>query len=181
MSEKKERRKKSTALTDSFMAARQELSYKYIENRNPKMAALALELLADGVSHDRVHQTTGLDFDTLAALRARHERAIDERRNELALDGFEMAEKMRALANKKANMLMEDEDALKRTSIKDIMLGYAISVDKGTQAMDGGAKTIVEHRNNRPSLADAMKAIEEARKLLNKDAIPVDAVEVKDA
>lgn len=168
-------------LKESLLAIKPELNWKYIENKKPKMAALALELLAQGMGHDAVREETGIGFDALASLRARHDRAIEVRRNELALDGFEMAEKMRALVNKKAAMLMEDDDALKRTPMKDLSLSYAILQDKGVQAMDGGNKTIIEHRNNKPSLEDAMKAIEDARKALQKEAIPIEAVTIPTA
>jgi len=42
----------------------------------------------------------------------------------------------------------------------------------------GEQKTIVEHRTGRPSLEDAIKAIEDARLALQKEAIPVDSVDI---
>ena len=110
--------------------------------------------------------------------RARHERALEVRRKELALDGFEMAERMRALVAKKAEMLMEDDEALMKTPLKDLTLSYGISVDKGLQAL-GEQKVVVEHRTGKPTLADAMKAIEEARAALQKEAIPVETTVVQ--
>jgi hypothetical protein len=38
----------------------------------------------------------------------------------------------------------------------------------------GEQKVVVEHRTGKPTLADAMKAIEEARAALQKEAIPVE-------
>jgi len=119
-----------------------------------------------------VMEETGIGFVALSALRARHERALEVRRKELALDGFEMAERMRALVAKKTEMLMEDDEALMKTPLKDLTLSYGISVDKGLQAL-GEQKVVVEHRTGKPSLADAMKAIEEARAALRNDTITV--------
>ena len=60
-----------------------------------------------------------------------------------------------------------------KTPLKDLTLSYGISVDKGLQAL-GEQKVVVEHRTGKPTLADAMKAIEEARAALQKEAIPIE-------
>lgn len=165
--------RKSKAIVESVGEAQVALNHRYIEKRKPKEAALALDMLAAGETYSKVMETTGIGFVALSALRARHERALEVRRKELALDGFEMAERMRALVAKKAEMLMEDDEALMKTPLKDLTLSYGISVDKGLQAL-GEQKVVVEHRTGKPTLADAMKAIEEARAALQKEAIPVE-------
>ena len=165
--------RKSKAIVESVGEAQVALNHRYIEKRKPKEAALALDMLAAGETYSKVMSTTGIGFVALSALRARHERALEVRRKELALDGFEMAERMRALVAKKAEMLMEDDEALMKTPLKDLTLSYGISVDKGLQAL-GEQKVVVEHRTGKPTLADAMKAIEEARAALQKEAIPVE-------
>lgn len=164
---------KKKAIVKSVEEAQATLNHRYIEKRKPKEAALALDMLANGETYAKVMSTTGIGFVALSALRARHERALEVRRKELALDGFEMAERMRALVAKKAEMLMEDDEALMKTPLKDLTLSYGISVDKGLQAL-GEQKVVVEHRTGKPTLADAMKAIEEARAALQKEAIPVE-------
>lgn len=165
--------RKSKAIVESVGEAQASLNYRYIEKRKPKEAALALDMLAAGETYSKVMETTGIGFVALSALRARHERALEVRRKELALDGFEMAERMRALVMKKSEMLMEDDEALMKTPLKDLTLSYGISVDKGLQAL-GEQKVVVEHRTGKPTLADAMKAIEEARAALQKEAIPIE-------
>ena len=165
--------RKSKAIVESVGEAQVALNHRYIEKRKPKEAALALDMLAAGETYSKVMETTGIGFVALSALRARHERALEVRRKELALDGFEMAERMRALVAKKAEMLMEDDEALMKTPLKDLTLSYGISVDKGLQAL-GEQKVVVEHRTGKPTLADAMKAIEEARAALQKEAIPIE-------
>jgi hypothetical protein len=166
---------KDNPLSQSIVAVRPELNWRYIENKEPKMAAYALELLSEGVSYEEVRKQTGIGFLALTSLRTRHETAIDERRKQLALDGFEQAERMRALVAKKAEMLFHDEDALKKTNIKDLALAQAITQDKALQAA-GENRVVVEHRTGKPSLEDAMKAIAEARAVLQKEAIPVEVV-----
>jgi hypothetical protein len=165
--------RKSKAIVESVGEAQASLNHRYIEKRKPKEAALALDMLAAGETYSKVMEVTGIGFVALSALRARHERALEVRRKELALDGFEMAERMRALVAKKAEMLMEDDEALMKTPLKDLTLSYGISVDKGLQAL-GEQKVVVEHRTGKPTLADAMKAIEEARAALQKEAIPIE-------
>ena len=51
-------------------------------------------------------------------------------------------------------------------------------MDKGLQAL-GEQKVVVEHRTGKPTLADAMKAIEEARAALQKEAIPIETTIVE--
>jgi hypothetical protein len=90
----------------------------------------------------------------------------------LAQDGFRMAEALRQVAYKKAVMLAEDDDQLKKTSVKDLMIGYAIAQDKAFSAL-GEATIKVEHTGKKMSIEDAQKMINEARSELNKGAINV--------
>ena len=144
------------------------------ERKCPDKAVLALEMLSTGHQWKEVREETGLSFDQIARLRARHKTAIDERRAQLASDGFEMAEGLRLLVKQKMATLADDEEALAKVPLRDLALSYGISVDKGMQAM-GENRTIIEHVTRKPSIADAQAAIEEARKLLQKEAIPVEA------
>ncbi len=151
---------------------------KRVEKQKPAESVMALEMLLDGVGLEEIKKKTGLGFDAITSLKARHETALEVRRKQLAADGFEMAEGIRLLAKKKMKMLAEDDEALAKVSLKDLVLARAIEQDKSFAAL-GEQKTIIEHRTGKPSLADAQKAIEEARKSLQKEAIPVEATEVK--
>lgn len=149
---------------------------KCVEKKKPGESVMALEMLAAGKSYNEINEATGLGFGAISSLKARHEVTLDIRRKQLAADAFEMAEKLRLLVHKKAEMLIDDEDALKKVNIRDLVLPYGISMDKGLLAL-GEQKVILEHRTQRPSLKDAMAAIEEARKALQKEAIPVEATD----
>lgn len=142
-------------------------------------AALALELLSGGETWEKVSEATGYSFDQISRIRARHEMAIETRKKQLAADGFEMAEGLRLLIKQKMEQLAANPDALAKTNLRDLVLPYGIAVDKGMQAM-GENKVVIEHRANKPSLEDAMKAIEEARSQLQKEAIPVMAEPVEE-
>lgn len=145
---------------------------KGIERKDPKRAVMALEMLCSGSGYKEVEIVTGLKFDQLIGLRARHEAAIEVRRKQLASDGFEMAEGLRLLVKEKMTNLANDPKALKNVNIRDLVVSYGIAADKGMLAADGN-RTIIEHVSRRPSLADAQKAIDEARAVLQKEAIPV--------
>ncbi len=147
------------------------------EKTRPKECVLALEMLAEGYGMEDVREKTGLGWDAITSLRARHEVAIDVRRRQMAADGFELAEGLRLLAKKKMKMLAEDDEALAKVSLKDLILSNAIAQDKGLAAL-GENKTIIEHRSGKPTLADAQAAIEEARRSLQKEAVPVEATKV---
>ena len=145
------------------------------EVRKPREAALALEMLAGGHMYNDVADATGLSFSALSGLRARHEVALDVRRKQLATDGFEMAEGARFLVRKKMEMMADDDDQLKKANLKDLGIAAVMFQERALQALEGN-KVIVEHRGNKPSLEDAMKAIEEARRIVNADVIDVTEV-----
>ena len=143
-----------------------------IEARSPDMGMLCLEMLSGGSTWSEISEATGFSFNQISKVRARHDVAIDMRRRQLAADGFEMAEGLRLLIKQKMAMLADNPDALAKVNIRDLVLPYGIAVDKGMQAL-GENKVVVEHKSARPSLEDAMKAIEDARAALQKEAISV--------
>ena len=143
-----------------------------IERRMPKEAVEALEMMCNGVTYRNIELKTGIKFDTLMALRSRHKVAVEIRREQLAADGFEMAEGLRLLAQQKMSDLAADPKELKKVNLRDLAISYGVAVDKGMLALDGNRVT-VEHVSKKPSLADAMEAIKEARQALQKEAIPI--------
>lgn len=156
-----------------------EKSPSSLERRDPVVAAQALEMLAQGCQWEAIRDATQLTFNEISRLRARNRTPIDQRRAELAQDGFEMAEGLRLLIKQKMERLANNEDALDKTNLRDLVLPYGIAVDKGMQAM-GENKVVIEHTSRKPSLEDAMRAIKEARENL-KQVKPEDtegAVEV---
>lgn len=129
-------------------------------------------MMCQGKGHKEITEETGIPFDSLIGLRARHEVAVEVRRKQLAGDGFEMAEGLRLLAKQKMEQLSNDPVALAKVNLRDLAISYGVAVDKGMLALDGN-RTIVEHVSRKPSLADAQAAINEARAALQKEAIPV--------
>lgn len=139
------------------------------ERTHPRESTLALELLAEGRGFEDVSKQTGLTFSQIAALKARHKQPLEERRLALSEDGFEMAESLRLLAKKKIEALSNDEEALSKTSLKDLVIPWAVAQDKGFAALGEATKVVVEHRKG-PSIEDAVAAIAEARaKLKGED------------
>jgi len=158
----------STILLSSIV----ESGSRTLEAREPAKAMLCLELLADGSTWQQVADETGWSFTQIGAVKARHEVAIEVRKKQLAADGFEMAEGIRLLLKQKMAMLADNPDALAKVNVKDLALSYGIAVDKGMLAL-GENKMVIEHKAGKPSLEDAMKAIEDARAALQKEAIEV--------
>ena len=158
----------STIILNSIV----ESGSRTLEAREPTKAMLCLELLADGSTWQQVADETGWSFTQIGAVKARHEVAIEVRKKQLAADGFEMAEGIRLLMKQKMAMLADNPDALAKVNVKDLALSYGIAVDKGMLAL-GENKMVIEHKAGKPSLEDAMKAIEDARAALQKEAIDV--------
>jgi hypothetical protein len=150
-----------------------------VERRKPKEAALALEMMAQGDTYEEVEEVTGIGYTALVGLRTRHPETLDVRRSMLATDGFQVAEAMRQLVMKKAAMLADDDDQLKKVNIKDLQITGSIAQDKAFAAL-GENKVVIEHRKDKLSIEDARLMIEEARKAVRGEEIKVDAVEVED-
>ncbi len=151
----------------------------YLERRDPQLAAAVLEMLCEGESFREIQKKTGVNWDTVARMKARHNMVVEERRKLLAQDALDIAEGLRLLQKEKMRMLAEDPEQLARTNIRDLTLPWGIANDKYLSAM-GENKVTIEHRAAAPSLEDAMKAIEEARakfkasslEVLTKDVTP---------
>ena len=144
----------------------------YLERRDPALAVQALDMLANGDSFHTVSKATGLTWETVSRLKARHKMVLDERRAMLAEDALEIAEGLRLLQKEKMRMLAEDPEQLARTNIRDLTLPWGIAQDKFLSAL-GENKVTVEHKAAAPSLEDAMKAIEEARAKLKASSVEV--------
>jgi hypothetical protein len=145
---------------------------KGLEVRKPRECALALELLGEGKTYKEVEAATGIGYGALVGLRTRHAGTLDVRRKMLAADGFQVAEAMRLLVMRKAEMLAGDEEQLKKVNVKDLMISGAIAQDKAFEAL-GEAVVKVEHSSKKMTIEDARKMIEEARNQLKKGAIDV--------
>ncbi len=144
----------------------------FLERTDPGKATRALEMLADGESFRTIQKELGLQWDTVARLKARHKVLLDERRAVLAEDALEIAEGLRLLQKEKMRMLAEDPEQLARTNIRDLSIPWGIANDKFLAAV-GENKVVVEHKSAAPSLEDAMRAIQEAREKLKIGAVEI--------
>ena len=106
-----------------------------LEARMPKKAVHALELMAQGTSWRKVREATGISFAGQAGLKARNGKVLQKRREQMAVDGFETAEKIRMLLSEKLQQLSDDGEALSKTNLKDLVLSRAIEQDKAFAAM----------------------------------------------
>lgn len=146
------------------------------EARNPKEAALALEMLGAGSSFREIQAATGLTLSQIAAVRKRHKVTIEEHRERFASDGVELAESLRLVAKAKLQQLADDPEQLAKTNIRDLILPYAIAQDKVFSAL-GENTVVVEHRSKGVSLEDAQKAIAEARAKIKAESIEINVTE----
>jgi hypothetical protein len=167
MSESKQLRKK---IASSIVEAAD--NRRLVEARNPEKAARCIEKMAGGQSWKSIMKEEGVDWYTLVGLKARHKGLVDSRREIIAQDAIELIEGARLLQQEKMKMLSEDENALRRTNIRDLAMAYGIYADKYFMASEGN-KVTIEHKSAAPSLEDAMKAIEEAKAKLKASSVDV--------
>jgi hypothetical protein len=149
------------------------------EKKKPREAVLALELLAEGKGARAVAEQTGLGFEAVCALRARHGVALEERRKRLAVDGWEMAEGLRLLAKQKMADLAGSPEEMKKVNVRDLVLSYGIAQDKGFAALGEATKVTIEHKGKGVSLEDARAAIEEARARVREASVEVNVTPVE--
>lgn len=164
------RKPRKSSIMAQSVASYADVAGNYLERKDPALAATILERLADGESFRSIQSDTGLKWETISRLKARHKMALDERRAVLADDALDIAEGLRLLQKEKMRMLAEDPDQLARTNIRDLAIPWGIANDKFLSAM-GENKVTIEHKTAAPSLEDAMKAIEEARAKLKAVSI----------
>lgn len=142
------------------------------EYRKTKECVLALEMLADGKGYREIEAVTGLGHSVISSLKARHAIPLEQRKAMLAEDGFDMAERLRLVVLRKLEMMADDDDQIRKANLKDLVLPWGIAQDKGMLAAEGN-KVVVEHTKGKVGLEEAVKAIEEAKRLVNKNVIDV--------
>lgn len=134
-----------------------------LERKDPKRAIMLLERMAEGQSYKKIMRETGCDWTTLVGLRGRHLKVLEERRAEVAEGALQLSEAARMLVHEKLADIASDPEKLAATSLKDLMVTYGIGMDKHFAALGEPQKHVVEHKVDGTSLADAAKAIAEAR------------------
>lgn len=163
---------KSTKKAIVESVAKADVGPKHLEKARPMEAVQVLEMLADGKSYRQIQKATGVGLDGVARLKARHGAVLEERRKELAKDGFEVMEKARQLLNRKLDDAADDDEKFDKLKPMELTTIYAIAQDKAFAAEDGN-KVVVEHVKKGVSVEEAMKAIQEAQKRVKGEAIDV--------
>lgn len=150
-------------LLESVVAAPDKLglSGHYIENRDPDRAIEALFLVASGRSEMEASEITKLDRSCIRGLRERHKDALTVIKRTNATKAALSASKALDLGLRKLAIMDKDPDALAKTSLKDIGIFAAISIDKAAQLI-GDPTAVIEHRSG-PSLDDYRNAIRAAK------------------
>jgi hypothetical protein len=142
-----------------------------LEVRKPRECMEALEMLAAGCTRGEVVRATGLTYSAVAALRMRHDDAIDVRRLRAAEEAEELADTFREVLRQKGEALLSDPEAMRKLNPKDAALTLGILTDKGL-VLRGDATSIVEHKKG-VSLEDVMQMKEAAMKRIKGEAIDV--------
>lgn len=141
---------------------------KQVEFWNPKAAAKAMWLLAQGNSYKSIQRDTKLDRQTIRALEWRHNDTLETKRKEFSMKYAIAAEEFTDLLFKKAEQLADNPEQLENISPDKLALTVGIMTDKATQ-LAGMAGVVIEHRQG-ASISDAAKMISEARSRLAKKA-----------
>lgn len=150
-----------------------------LEGKDPEKAAQALYMIAEGASSHKVAKKLGLTRITVDRLRYNNVYELSKRRADLADRFTGLAEQLAIVTEQKLELLREDEDQLKNTSLRDLVISMGITSDHAAR-MAGIATTIVEHRSG-PSVEDYQQMIETARARLKDETPVIEAEIVNDA
>ena len=134
---------------------------KRVEFWNPNGAAKALWGLAQGKSHNKIAQESGLDRKTVRELEWRHTDTLDTKRKEFSRKYAIAAEEYTDLLFQKAEQLADNPEQLKNISPDRLALTVGIMTDKATQ-LAGMAGVVIEHRKG-ASIEDAAIMIAQAK------------------
>ena len=132
-----------------------------LEVKDPEKACSILALICRGVVERTIIRECGTSFGVIRALKTRHHEIIQATRVHRSLKATQIQLKAADALEKKLERVMDDEDQLDRTSVKDLALGYGIATDK-QRVIQGESAVVVVHEH-KVSLEDARKAIEAAR------------------
>ena len=132
-----------------------------VEAKKPEQAAVAIEMLAQGVGIVRVREATGLSLCALTRLRQDHCEVISHRQERAANDAARAADAYRMLLEEKADQLGQDAEALAKLSPKDLAVTYGICTDKA-MSLSGRATVVIEHRTA-PSREEYREALKQAQ------------------
>lgn len=133
-----------------------------MECREPEKAAKALYLLAEtDMKKAEIAREVEIAKQHLDRLAYNHAIALEHRRPELAAKFTENADRIATAIGRKVDMILEDDEEMKKTPLKDLAIAMGVSIDKAG-ALSGMATTVIEHRTG-PTLEDAMAAIAKAK------------------
>lgn len=153
----------------SSVAKRGAESVRCTEAERPKESTLALTMFADGAKWSDIRKATGISYSILSRMRREHCGAIESARELSSNEYWELADTYREALKRKAEMLLDDDDQLKKANPKDLALATGIMDDKSRHNREGNTVKI----SHEVSLEDARKAIEEAMKRVKGEAIDV--------
>lgn len=144
-----------------------------LEIRDPEKAAQALYMIAEGASSYKINKALGIHKIQVDRLRFNNIGELAKRRADLAERFTGLAEELARVTAQKIDMLRDDEEQLKNTSLRDLVIAMGISSDHSSR-MAGIPTTVVEHRSG-PSVEDFEAIKEAARKRLQKSATAIEA------
>jgi hypothetical protein len=78
----------------------------------------------------------------------------------------------------KMQQLADDPEALAKMNLRDLAISYGVYTDKFLLATEGN-RMVIEHKQGAPSIEDAKKAIEEARRKMRNMSVETVVTEVK--
>lgn len=132
-----------------------------IERRNPQLAAEILWKLSLGKSRLQVMRETGVTMETLRRLVEDNSHTVDEKRKQLASIYGAEAQRYIGLLQKKADLLEDDDEALKNTPPDKLAVVIGILTDHYNK-LTGNNTITIEHKKG-ATIEDAQKWQDELR------------------
>ena len=132
-----------------------------VEFTRPKVAAIALWRLAQGVSTHHIMKETGCTRETIRGLAIRNRETLEDKKAYFAAIYARAASEYSELLFERADQLHENPDQLASISPDRLALTVGIMSDHAAK-LSGMATSVIEHRSG-ASVDDAAKMIAAAR------------------
>lgn len=151
-------------ISESF----QDKSPQSMEKRNPQLVAKILWMMSLGKSRLAITRETGVTMPILRRLLEENHKTVEEKRKELAGIYSSEAQRYIGLLQKKADLLEDDDEALKNTPPDKLAVVIGILTDHYNK-LTGNNTITIEHKKG-ASIEDAQKWQDELRAKLAQRA-----------
>lgn len=137
-----------------------------LESKDPERAAAVLTMLARGESERAVIAEHNVGKGTMTRMRVHHSELLESTRSYRTQMASHLQVKASQALEKKLDRVLSDEEALDKTTVKDLSFGYGITTDKQRIIL---GESVATPQERKVTINDAIELIEAAKRQVEAD------------